>query len=364
MVVETCVYGAYGEAIATVSKRRAGYAGCIVESCIGWYILGRRIYSPLLRRFLSPDSLSPFNAGGVNRYAYCGGDPMGRVDPRGQSWVTWFIKTLGEITLASQRDVSKSDPAYDFQMPTSSAVARSSSISLSALSGRGSMQDIYNTDRPLLETYASSLAPQGRSSLHRAKVNLFGDELGITWPYEKGAAASTVFRSDQRTVTIISAQDPFFDDPDRSGYMAKGQLVPKWQVFDNGIGGYHVASSSSVTTAFLKPLIKQLKNKYEDSTLTILAGAHGRPNGMNWRPDGTRDGLEKKFFDKVLSMSRRSPWNATVKNYATVDSREFRDMLTRQEGLFVHLTCYGAADVGLMEAFGVENVEIRFRRSV
>jgi hypothetical protein len=32
-------------------------------------------------RFLSADSWSPFGEGGVNAYAYCGGDPVNQVDP-------------------------------------------------------------------------------------------------------------------------------------------------------------------------------------------------------------------------------------------------------------------------------------------
>ncbi|MEX1826482.1 RHS repeat-associated core domain-containing protein [Luteibacter sp. CQ10] len=364
MVVETCVYGAYGEATATVSKRRAGYAGGIVEPSVGWYMLGQRIYSPILRRFPSPDALSPFDAGGVNRYAYCGGDPIGRVDPEGQSWVGWFIHTLGEMTLSPRQGVAKPNMTYDFAMPTSSAVAGSSTESLSALSSSGSMQDLYNNSRKVVEDYVLSLDGKVRSPSKRGKVDILGGQYAILWPYEKGARATTVFRSDQRTVTIIAAKNPFFDDPGRSRYFARQQLVPKWRVFDNDVGGHHVVSGSSVTMAFLNPLVKQLEKTFKDQTLTLLAGAHGRPNGMNWLPDGSRIGTERKFFDKVASMAERNGWNATVKNYADIDSREFRDMLTQQKGVFVHITCYGAADVELMKAFHVQNVEIRFRQDV
>ena len=34
-------------------------------------------------RFNSPDELSPFGDGGINSYAYCGGDPVNRYDPSG-----------------------------------------------------------------------------------------------------------------------------------------------------------------------------------------------------------------------------------------------------------------------------------------
>lgn len=47
---------------------------------------GSRYYSVVLRRFCSPDALSPFGKGGYNTYAYCSGDPVNRTDPTGRAW--------------------------------------------------------------------------------------------------------------------------------------------------------------------------------------------------------------------------------------------------------------------------------------
>lgn len=62
-----------------------GFNGERIDPELGGYHLGNgyRLYSPSLRRFTSPDSLSPFGKGGINPYAYCEGDPINNTDPTG-----------------------------------------------------------------------------------------------------------------------------------------------------------------------------------------------------------------------------------------------------------------------------------------
>ncbi len=90
-------YGAYGERNTSGDGARGGFAGENHEDGTGCYLLGDRLYSPRLRRFLSPDHASPFEAGGLNRYAYCGGDPINRVDPTGESWLDWLGVAVGIV---------------------------------------------------------------------------------------------------------------------------------------------------------------------------------------------------------------------------------------------------------------------------
>lgn len=88
-------YSAYGVPISQHPPgSHLGFNGQLRERPTGWYHLGNghRVYNPVLMRFHSPDRLSPFGKGGINAYAYCGGSPIGRVDPSGQ----WFVSALGQ----------------------------------------------------------------------------------------------------------------------------------------------------------------------------------------------------------------------------------------------------------------------------
>ncbi|RMO96153.1 hypothetical protein ALQ33_01628 [Pseudomonas syringae pv. philadelphi] len=62
-----------------------GFNGEQPDHITGHYLLGNgyRAFNPVLMRFNSPDSLSPFGKGGLNAYAYCAGDPVSRIDPTG-----------------------------------------------------------------------------------------------------------------------------------------------------------------------------------------------------------------------------------------------------------------------------------------
>ncbi|SEQ79272.1 RHS repeat-associated core domain-containing protein, partial [Pseudomonas sp. NFACC02] len=79
------------------------FNGEVRDAVSGWYLLGKgyRAYNPTLMRFHSPDSLSPFGAGGVNPYVYCLSDPINAVDPSGHSLKSWIGVTLGLIGIAA-----------------------------------------------------------------------------------------------------------------------------------------------------------------------------------------------------------------------------------------------------------------------
>lgn len=78
-------YSPFGHTPSTHTHHLLGFNGELVESISGHYLLGNgyRAFNPVLMRFNSPDSWSPFGRGGINSYAYCAGDPINYQDPTG-----------------------------------------------------------------------------------------------------------------------------------------------------------------------------------------------------------------------------------------------------------------------------------------
>lgn len=102
-------YSPYGHQSAQLGvMTRLGFNGELREVNPEWYLLGNgyRAFNPRLMRFHSPDSLSPFGKGGLNAYAYCGGEPVMNSDPTGQS--IWAVsRALQLLTERVTNAVSK-----------------------------------------------------------------------------------------------------------------------------------------------------------------------------------------------------------------------------------------------------------------
>lgn len=78
-------YSPYGHRAENGRSSLLGFNGEQVDRFTGHYLLGNgyRAFNPVLMRFNSPDSLSPFGKGGLNAYTYALGNPVDRVDPTG-----------------------------------------------------------------------------------------------------------------------------------------------------------------------------------------------------------------------------------------------------------------------------------------
>ncbi|KAB0497475.1 RHS repeat-associated core domain-containing protein [Pseudomonas vancouverensis] len=91
-----------------------GFNGELPEPLTGHYLLGNgyRAFNPVLMRFNSPDTWSPFGDGGLNAYMYCAGDPVNRADPTGHMFKLPAVSSLiaDTRTLAATRNVATKTP--------------------------------------------------------------------------------------------------------------------------------------------------------------------------------------------------------------------------------------------------------------
>ena len=98
-----------------------GFNGERPDPVTGCYLLGNgyRAFNPVLMRFNSPDSWSPFGRGGLNSYAYCVGDPVNRRDPSGHIGNPWKA-LLNLLELRTPR-MTRANIAYEKTMQMDSA---------------------------------------------------------------------------------------------------------------------------------------------------------------------------------------------------------------------------------------------------
>ncbi|MDR6712231.1 RHS repeat-associated protein [Pseudomonas hunanensis] len=114
-------YTPYGHSLALTERPLTlGFNGEAFISLANAYLLGNgyRLYNNM--RFNSPDSLSPFDAGGRNAYCYCLGDPINHVDPSGHMPVLGrlmrrqqFAKALHHHKPSSPSFIESAPPLYD-----------------------------------------------------------------------------------------------------------------------------------------------------------------------------------------------------------------------------------------------------------
>ncbi|MFC1703550.1 SpvB/TcaC N-terminal domain-containing protein [Candidatus Omnitrophota bacterium] len=91
-------YAPYGEIVVKEGSDITKYkfTGKPLDDETGLYYYGARYYNPLIGRFLTPDTIvqEPRNPQTLNRYSYCGNNPVNNVDPTGHSW---FKKFFGQL---------------------------------------------------------------------------------------------------------------------------------------------------------------------------------------------------------------------------------------------------------------------------
>lgn len=104
-------YAPYGELIANQSAagydERYKFTGKERDAESGYDAFGARYYSSIFGHFTSPDPMSD-KYPNISPYAYCGWNPVNRIDPDGKLWETaWDIANVGMDIASLKSNVSE-----------------------------------------------------------------------------------------------------------------------------------------------------------------------------------------------------------------------------------------------------------------
>ncbi len=91
-----------GKVTPLVQQNLWGFDGELKDPASGYQFLGQgyhRAYNPVMRRFMSMDSASPFGKGGFNGYIFAKNNPVMYGDPSGHipTWLGWALDIVGEV---------------------------------------------------------------------------------------------------------------------------------------------------------------------------------------------------------------------------------------------------------------------------
>jgi RHS repeat-associated protein len=342
---------------------RTTYAGEVSEADTGWYLLVDRPYSTSLRRFLAPDRASPFQRGGVNRYAYCGGDPINRIDPSGQTWLAWLGAALG---LTGRRTGAAASVSRDPKGVQDAASTPGTAASTSA-----AMIDVVSVASAAGSVALTTLNKQDAAGLFGwigmgASASTDGTAVPAA---RKGSPTQRFLGQDtgtrrERTIEVVSNEDvPTHRlKVDRLG---RRSVTREWRE------AAHTANprsriwtvDSEVNYTDFPDLFLRLK-KRGISHATVYSGVDGHPYGKNW-DEHTWFHLRPNtfFYDQDVGKTTLAGASAGI-NVDIVDAgdllkTDMQDHLLK-DGVHIIGSCYGIADEIVMKALNLSNATVYY----
>lgn len=167
----------------------------------GHYLLGKgyRAFNPVLMRFNSPDSWSPFGEGGLNAYAYCIGDPVNRLDPSGHSSLAiWLLKYFPATVATTNKTDSLIKLSKQSKSLTSSTPANTARSTRSASRARPTQNANAAKAHNVSNKKNNPLLTRNQTAPNPTNV-----EMPASWTYSKSGAAF------KKSGLTKSAQDTF-----------------------------------------------------------------------------------------------------------------------------------------------------------
>ncbi|AWK42195.1 MULTISPECIES: RHS repeat-associated core domain-containing protein [Photorhabdus] len=306
------------------------------------YLLGNgyRAYRPDLMRFTAPDSWSPFGAGGINAYAYCGGDPVNLNDPSGHisgwGWaniITGGIGLLlapftygGSLELGLGVNAARGLTALD-------AASGVTAIASGALENKNP-----ETSRRLgwmsLGLGLPSMVIGGYSLAQWVNVRLTNS---FRTPYHYPTSLGEVNLSRKSSDWVNARRSLNSGENWHSEVGLNGRTI--W------------GSDTKIRGLDIKYPLEQISRRPSNGDIVLLSGSHGVQNGDNWLINGSRRGslLHFPFFKSDMTVYGGSWKGRTVhvRNLATMSEIDFGTLLNNGNSHIILGYCYGRNDQAL-----------------
>lgn len=388
--VTFCVFGAYGDSHAeTFGAVSTGFTGAPRQHELGWYLLGDRFYLPWLRRFICTDSLSPFGPGGFNRYGYCLGDPINRIDPSGHASWKWLGTLLGKMGGA----IGKGVETVSQVTPTMALKEIATVMNVVAVAtGIGAVAAAALDEAPTAGILGWVAAGSGLGGLgtsmgglgkSRARTNpRLGSPLASYMPLLPGRSStsfkatidgeSTIFKikTTHGASAVRAANRTVRDKTKRH----PKSVQPGWSEGANASGGINHVVDTTIESDDLRNYMEVIRNRdagdpYRAALpITILTGVHGTPRGYNWKRTGLRGKRDKGFVTQDEAYKESMAYDAgrtgadwttkiEIHDISGIQQKDFIALMER-EAHIVHAYCFSAADHEVMKQLRTTAVSV------
>jgi RHS repeat-associated protein len=362
----TQIYGAYGERAGSSDHSSSAFSGEVPEASTGWYVLGERLYSPTLRRFIGPDRASPFERGGVNRYAYCGGDPISRVDPSGNTWLRWLGTSQGltgspgaarTVTAGNQNSEASAFPGM--LNSTAAAVADTLSITAAidsvalATSARPKAEGLFG--RVAMSTGTTS----GGSALPAARKG--PPQTRFLGRHNADARSPAGQAKPARQVTVLTGNQIPAERLTTTRPSGRRRLTRNWTDLAHTRNSETsiIAADTTIKGSHLIEVLDLVKQAGINK-VNVYTGGHGDEHGLNWNRRGDRypDLADSTFAaqDAALQMqARKRGVKLNLINLNDITLSQFEKRLA-EDGVHIIAHCFGVADPAVMNALNLSHV--------
>ena len=165
-------------------KNPLRYRGYYYDIDSGFYYLQSRYYDPQIGRFINADEQIPTNdLSSLSLFAYCGNNPVNRLDPKGDAWWHWAVAAVAVVALVAASVVTCGGAAAAAgtaaaivmgsctAVPTSAAIITGAAVGASAAFA-GSAAAAAASSKSLDE-----FAEQGETALANTTIGIAGGAL-------------------------------------------------------------------------------------------------------------------------------------------------------------------------------------------